>query len=436
MRSAVSNAKPISARIPLVYPKPLVVLAFESSADDSSASIVSCPSPASPLDPSIGTNHRLLSLSTLSQHSLNSIYGGIHPLEAQVAHSTNIPRALTLCLQDAKQTHGLTWDDIDAVAYTRGPGMRGCLSVGEGAARGLAAGLGKKLVGVHHMQAHALTPLLTSGSSSPKFPFLILLLSGGHTQLVLAEGLFKFKILLDTLDSKIGDVFEKSARLLSLPSSALKAPGAILEHYAFLPALAPYDTHPLPPNLLPIPLTTGKTKNILAWSFAGMFASFQTAIEDAKTKHCHREWAEPDRRAFARLIQSAITTHLLTKLAQRIAFLPSDVREQLGGIVISGGVASNAYIRSQLHEFVKRENGPFPFPSSPETRKIFYPPLHLCTDNAAMIAHTALIRLQTGLKSDPDNLKLRAKWSLEDMYDDVLDEAYSFKGAREIGMGL
>ncbi|WVQ90275.1 hypothetical protein IAS59_004052 [Cryptococcus gattii] len=434
MRSAVSNAKPISARIPLLYPKPLVVLAFESSADDSSASIVSCPSPASPLDPSIGTNHRLLSLSTLSQHSLNSIYGGIHPLEAQVAHSTNIPRALTLCLQDAKQTNGLTWDDIDAVAYTRGPGMRGCLSVGEGAARGLAAGLGKKLVGVHHMQAHALTPLLTSGTSSPKFPFLILLLSGGHTQLVLAEGLFKFKILLDTLDSKIGDVFEKSARLLSLPSSTLKAPGAILEYYASLPPLTPYDTHPLPPNLLPIPLTTGKTKNILAWSFAGMFASFQTAIEHAK--RC-RAWDEPDRRAFAHLIQTALTTHLLTKLAQRIALLPSDVREQLGGIVISGGVASNAYIRSQLDEFVKREkNGPFPVPSSPETRKIFYPPLHLCTDNAAMIAHTALIRLQTGLKTDPDNLKLRAKWSLEDMYDDVPDEAYSFKGAREMGMGL
>ncbi|KAE8543723.1 hypothetical protein D1P53_000439 [Cryptococcus gattii VGV] len=412
MRSAVSNAKPISARIPLVYPKPLVVLAFESSADDSSASIVSCPSPASPYDQSIGTNHRLLSLSTLSQHSLNSIYGGIHPLEAQVAHSTNVPRALTLCLQDAKQTHGLTWDDIDAVAYTRGPGMRGCLSVGEGAARGLAAGLGKKL------QAHALTPLLTSGSPSPKFPFLILLLSGGHTQLVLAEGL---------------DVFEKSARLLSLPSSTLKAPGAILEHYASLPPLAPYDTHPLPPNLLPIPLTTGDSKNILAWSFAGMFASFQTAIEQAK--RC-RAWDEPDRRAFAHLIQTALTTHLLTKLAQRIALLPSDVREQLGGIVVSGGVASNAYIRSQLDEFVKRQNGPFPAPSSPETRKIFYPPLHLCTDNAAMIAHTALIRLQTGLKSDPDNLKLRAKWSLEDMYDDVPDEAYSFKGAREIGMGL
>lgn len=104
--------------------------------------------------------------------------------------------------------------------------------------------------------------------------------------------------------------------------------------------------------------------------------------------------------------------------------------------MISGGVASNAYIRSQLHEFVKRENGPFPAPNAPETKKIFYPPLHLCTDNAAMIAHTALIRLQTGLKSDPDNLKLRAKWSLEDMYDDVPEEAYSFKGAREINMGL
>lgn len=101
-------------------------------------------------------------------------------------------------------------------------------------------------------------------------------------------------------------------------------------------------------------------------------------------------------------------------------------------MVVSGGVASNAYIRSQLEQLVKDENGLFPAGA----RNLYYPPRHLCTDNAAMIAHTALIRLQAGLKSDPDDLQLRAKWSLEDMYDDVPDEAYLFKGAREIGMGL
>ncbi|OWZ61737.1 hypothetical protein AYX15_06083 [Cryptococcus neoformans] len=215
MHLSLPKPRPVPPRIPLLHPKPLVVLAFESSADDSSASIVSCTAPSSAsivscpapsLDTSLGTNHRLLALSTLAQHPLNSIYGGIHPLHAQISHATNIPRALTLCLQHAKHAHGLAWDDIDAVAYTRGPGMKGCLGVGQDAARALAAGLGKRLVGVHHMQAHALTPLLTA-PAAPKFPFLILLLSGGHTQLVLAEGLFKFKILLDTLDSKIGQVF-------------------------------------------------------------------------------------------------------------------------------------------------------------------------------------------------------------------------------------
>ncbi|EAL20130.1 hypothetical protein CNBF4560 [Cryptococcus deneoformans B-3501A] len=307
--------------------------------------------------------------------------------------------------------------------------MPGCLSVGQGTARALAAALGKRLVGVHHMQAHALTPLLTS-AAAPEFPFLILLLSGGHTQLVLAKGLFKFKILLDTLDSKIGDVFEKSARLLALPSGP-KAPGAILEHYASLPALPPYDTHPLPASqLIPIPLTTLHAKNTLAWSFAGMLAALQRAVHDRRQRQ--PAWDEPDRRAFANLVQTALTTHLLTKLAQRIALLPPDTRAQLSGIVVSGGVASNAYIRSQLDRLVKTENGLFP----PAGKNLYYPPLHLCTDNAAMIAHTALIRLQTGLRSDPDDLKLRAKWSLEDMYDDVPEEAYMVKGAKEVGMGL
>ncbi|AFR96290.2 O-sialoglycoprotein endopeptidase [Cryptococcus neoformans C23] len=309
--------------------------------------------------------------------------------------------------------------------------MKGCLGVGQDAARALAAGLGKRLVGVHHMQAHALTPLLTA-PAAPKFPFLILLLSGGHTQLVLAEGLFKFKILLDTLDSKIGDVFEKSARLLSLPTSLPpsppQAPGAILEHYAALPPLPPYDTHPLPASqLIPIPLTTLRAKHTLAWSFAGMLASLQRAVHARQPT-----WAEPDRRAFSNLFQTALTTHLLTKLSQRIALLPPETRHQLGGMVVSGGVASNAYIRSQLEQLVKDENGLFPAGA----RNLYYPPRHLCTDNAAMIAHTALIRLQAGLKSDPDDLQLRAKWSLEDMYDDVPEEAYLFKGARETGMGL
>ncbi|UOH81753.1 hypothetical protein LQV05_004433 [Cryptococcus neoformans] len=396
MHLPLPKPRPVPPRIPLLHPKPLVVLAFESSADDSSASIVSCPAPSLSTPP-LGTNHRLLALSTLAQHPLNSIYGGIHPLHAQISHATNIPRALALCLQHAKHAHGLAWDDIDAVAYTRGPGMKGCLGVGQDAARALAAGLEKGLVGVHHMQAHALTPLLTA-PAAPKFP----------------------------------DVFEKSARLLSLPTSLPpsppQAPGAILEHYAALPPLPPYDTHPLPASqLIPIPLTTLRAKHTLAWSFAGMLASLQRAVHARKPT-----WDEPDRRAFSSLFQTALTTHLLTKLSQRIALLPPETRHQLGGMVVSGGVASNAYIRSQLERLVKDENGLFPAGA----RNLYYPPRHLCTDNAAMIAHTALIRLQAGLKSDPDDLQLRAKWSLEDMYDDVPEEAYLFKGAREIGMGL
>lgn len=447
---------------PVSSPRPLLVLALESSADDSSASIVAAPAPAPPR-PAIGTGHRLLSLSTLSQHALNSIYGGIHPLHAQVSHSTNIPRALARCLQHAKHEHGVGWDDIDAVAYTRGPGMPGCLSVGQGTARALAAALGKRLVGVHHMvrpvplRARSLLAASPRAHTPPHLgrrpripiphppPLRRTYPTRPGQRPVQIQNLARYTRLQNrvrpcdhtfrstadpTPDAGSSDVFEKSARLLALPSGP-KAPGAILEHYASLPALPPYDTHPLPASqLIPIPLTTLHAKNTLAWSFAGMLAALQRAVHDRRQRQ--PAWDEPDRRAFANLVQTALTTHLLTKLAQRIALLPPDTRAQLSGIVVSGGVASNAYIRSQLDRLVKSENGLFP----PAGKNLYYPPLHLCTDNAAMIAHTALIRLQTGLRSDPDDLKLRAKWSLEDMYDDVPEEAYMVKGAKEVGMGL
>ncbi|WVQ62499.1 uncharacterized protein L199_000640 [Kwoniella botswanensis] len=387
-----SSVQPLIRSSPSTSTKPLLVLGIESSADDSSASIVS-------------SNRQILSLVTISQHSENSLYGGIHPLVAQSSHNKNIPLAIERCLRQS----GKSISDIDAIAYTRGPGMRGCLTVGEMAAKGLAAGLGKRLVGVHHMQAHALTPLLTE-PNPPKFPFLILLVSGGHTQLVLAESQDKFRILLDTLDSKIGDVFEKAARLIQLPTSPTKSPGAILESYASSPFLPPYDQTPLPP--LPIPLSTNDTRDKAAFSFAGILSSLQRRIPSDTVL------SESDKKEYSRVFQVAAVRHLVFKLKQTIVGLSHGGIGGLGGLVISGGVASNLYLRQRLQEMLYEIQGER---EDKTMMELYYPPISLCTDNAAMIAWTAILRIQNekGFVSDPYDLPVRPKWSLEDLYDDV-----------------
>ncbi|WWC58296.1 uncharacterized protein I303_100836 [Kwoniella dejecticola CBS 10117] len=403
------SAVPIRLRYTHQIAKPLLVLGIESSADDSSASIVS-------------SSRENLSLVTISQHSENSAYGGIHPLVAQSSHNKNVPLAIQRCIRQA----GVTIDDIDAIAYTRGPGMRGCLMVGEMAAKGLAAGSGKRLIGVHHMQAHALTPLLTE-RDPPKFPFLILLVSGGHTQLVLAKSQDQFEILLDTLDSKIGDVFEKAARALNLPHSATKSPGAILEEYATQPPLPPYDTTPLP--ALPIPLSVGEAVHKRAFSFAGILSSLQRRISQLPTRGTETDvgLTEGDQRDFSRILQQAVVGHLVFKLRQTIEFilnkdLETPGKEKLGGLVVSGGVASNLHLRTQLENMLQEVSGGSGRPRGEGEGgiRLFYPPISLCTDNAAMIAWTAILRLQAdSLLNDPYDLPVRPKWSLEDLYDDV-----------------
>ncbi|WVQ93696.1 hypothetical protein IAU59_000772 [Kwoniella sp. CBS 9459] len=398
-----------------VQGKPLVVLGIESSADDSSASIVT-------------SDRKILSLVTISQHAQNSKYGGIHPLAAQAAQVKNVPLSIAGSLKEA----GMEMTDVDAVAYTRGPGMRGCLSIGEMAAKGLAAGTGKKLVGVHHMQAHALTPLLTE-PNPPPFPFLILLVSGGHTQLVLAESTDDFRILLDTLDSKIGDAFEKAARVIQLPAHPTRSPGSILESYASAPPLPPYDTKPH--QALPIPLSTNTAAQTQAFSFAGILSSLQRTISKIRPPYESSATSQPieaagscgnaepvlresDQRELSRIFQNAAVAHLTLKLEQALNNMDPYIRSRLGGLVVSGGVASNSYIREQLKVMLSRMRRAGSTVAGKEI-ELFYPPIQLCTDNAAMIAWTAILRLQAGLETDPYDLPLRPKWSLEDLYDDI-----------------
>jgi N6-L-threonylcarbamoyladenine synthase len=194
--------------------KPLVLLGLESSADDSCVSLclvettpthaqrdILCFGPIyHRIQASIVTSdRRILANVVLKQEALLEQYGGIHPLHAQHSHARNIPIAIQQVLREAK----LTLKDLDGIAFTRGPGMAGCLQTCAASAKALAAATGLPLIGVHHMQAHALTPFLTE-PEPPQFPFLTLLLSGGHTLLLLARSETSFEILATTHDESIG----------------------------------------------------------------------------------------------------------------------------------------------------------------------------------------------------------------------------------------
>lgn len=194
----------------LATARPRILLGIESSCDDSCASVVT-------------SDRKILSSVVLKQDHADT--EGIHPLHAARGHHTNVPLAIARALKEAD----VPASELDGIAVTQGPGMPGCLAVGMAAGKTLSTVLSKPIVYVHHMRAHALTPLLTE-DSPPTFPFLTLLVSGGHTLLVLAHTLDRFQVLATTLDDSVGNTFDKFARGLELGWQS--APGALVEKLA------------------------------------------------------------------------------------------------------------------------------------------------------------------------------------------------------------
>jgi N6-L-threonylcarbamoyladenine synthase len=270
--------------------------------------------------------------------------------------------------------------------------MTGCLGVASSAAKTLAAALNKPLVGVHHMQAHALTPTLTSAPNPPTFPFLTLLVSGGHTLLVLVSSVSQFRILATTLDESIGRVFDKVSRMLALPWSA-KGPGASLEEFV---AASPVndDLAPLMPRTMP---------GVLSFSFAGLHSAVERFVTargggaalDLSSKH-----------AIASAFQKAAVGQLENKVMLALKWC----RDQGLGVrhlVVSGGVASNSYLRDRLINASRQD------PVS-----LVFPPPGLCTDNAVMIGWASMHRF---LSEDTDeySILIRPKWSIDDSAEDI-----------------
>jgi N6-L-threonylcarbamoyladenine synthase len=320
------------------------ILGIESSCDETGVALVEFNAQEPP---------RLRAHALHSQVEMHQAYGGVVP---ELASRDHIRRVIPLAEQ-VMQEAGATLADIDHVAYTRGPGLAGALLVGAGVACALAAALGRPAIGVHHLEGHLLSPFLSN--DPPEFPFVALLVSGGHTQLMRVEDAGRYELLGETIDDAAGEAFDKSAKLLGLGY-----PGG--------PALARMAEFG-DPNAFTLPRPLLHSGN-LDFSFAGLKTAVRTQVMKLGTNVC-----EQDKANIAAATQQAIVDVLVRKSLQALRDTDGD------RLVVAGGVGANARLRAQLNaECAKRQI------------RVHYPELALCTDNGAMIALAAAMRLQRG----------------------------------------
>ncbi|HKA43501.1 MAG TPA: tRNA (adenosine(37)-N6)-threonylcarbamoyltransferase complex transferase subunit TsaD [Burkholderiales bacterium] len=316
----------------------------------------------------------LLGHAVFSQADLHAAYGGVVP---ELASRDHIRRLLPLTRGLLERT-GRSSAEIAAVAYTEGPGLAGALLVGASVAHGLAYALGIPALGIHHLEAHLLSPLLCR--PAPDFPFVALLVSGGHTQLMRVAGVGDYALLGETLDDAAGEAFDKSAKLLGLGY-----PGG--------PALARLAAHGRAGRFrLPRPMIASGD---LDFSFSGL----KTAVLTVAKEQALDESARAD---LAAEIETAIVEVLAVKALAALE------RTGLRRLVIAGGVGANLTLRARLTT-AARQHG----------YSVFYPDLEFCTDNGAMIAFAAAMRLQrdpslvTRRPAPAAGYTVRPRWDLE-----------------------
>ncbi|CAE6434753.1 unnamed protein product [Rhizoctonia solani] len=355
------------------------VLAFETSADDTGVAIID------------GTD--ILSNVVIKQHAEHAQFRGIHPQVAIKAHDKNLPLALSMALEQSR----ITMSSIDGIAFTRGPGMPGCLSIGAVAARALAAALNKPLVGVHHMQAHALTALYTS-RPAPQFPFLTLLVSGGHTLLLFARSRSNFTILATTDDESVGNAFDRVARLLDIPWSNEHSAGASLERFAQGASKSDIQFS------IPSP---GK----LVFSYSGLVSAVRSYI--LKRSDPNMVVQLPDIRSNPAVKHPPTPERELVRERMRltVAGMTLDERQV---IAASFQKAAIGQLEEKLKLGLKKLRSIVEGLETESKPTLVFPPPHLCTDNAVMIAWTSLERFMT---KDYDKLDIQVRpiWSIEDL---------------------
>ena len=340
----------------------LLILGIESSCDETGVALVRSTGNAVPT---------LLSHALHSQIEMHQAYGGVVP---ELASRDHIRRVLPLATQVLTES-GQSLADVDVVAYTRGPGLAGALLVGAGVACALGAALNKPVLGVHHLEGHLLSPFLSA--DPPEFPFVALLVSGGHTQLMRVDGVGRYEILGETIDDAAGEAFDKSAKLMGLGYPG----GPALSRLAEQGDAAAFK--------LPRPLLHSGN---LDFSFAGLKTAVLT---QAKKLGDELEARKAD---LAASTEAAIVEVLVKKT------LAALLQTGLKRVVVAGGVGANRHLRAQLNAACAAAKV-----------RVHYPELHLCTDNGAMIAMAAAMRLQAGQQQANTDyaFDVKPRWPLD-----------------------
>ena len=313
----------------------------------------------------------LLAHGLYSQIDLHRAYGGVVPELASRDHIKKLLPLVSQVMEDANTAS----DDLDAVAYTAGPGLVGALMVGMSVGQSLAYGWGVKSVPVHHMEAHLLAPMLEA--TPPSYPFVALLVSGGHSQLVDVAAVGQYELLGDTLDDAAGEAFDKAAKMLGLPY-----PGG--PHLAQLALKGDPKAYAFPRPMLNRPG--------LDFSFSGLKTFTLTTIEAAKAEG---RWSEQEQANIAACFQAAVVDTLVAKCVRAI--------KQTGRktLVIAGGVSANTQLREQLPKKLATLGA-----------SVFYPSPAFCTDNGAMVAVAGMQRLK--LKQTQGlGFEAKARWPLD-----------------------
>jgi len=335
----------------------MLVLGIESSCDETGVALY---------DSARG----LLADAVHSQVAMHEAYGGVVPELASRDHIRRLAPLFERVLAES----GTAKHDIDAIAYTAGPGLAGALLTGASFATALAVALGVPALPIHHLEGHLLSPLL--GANPPDFPFIALLVSGGHTQIMRVDGVGRYALMGETLDDAIGEAFDKTAQLLGLGY-----PGG--------PALARLAETGVPGRFkLPRPMLTSGD---FMFSFSGLKTAVLTIVRE-------RALSAQEKADLAAEFQEAATEVVAAKA------LAACRAAGLATLVVAGGVGANQRLRARLTEEAKRQGV-----------RVCYPALALCTDNGAMIAFAGALRMQAGLaERAPANgaFAVRPRWPL------------------------
>ena len=336
------------------------ILAIETSCDETAVAILS-------------EEYGLLANHVYSQVAMHKEYGGVVPELASRDHI----RKLTPLIQQSLSSCKLSLQkDIDAIAYTSGPGLMGALLVGASVARSLAWAMNIPAIGIHHMEAHLLAPQLEQ--QSPPYPYVALLVSGGHTLLVKVKAVSDYEILGESIDDAVGEAFDKVAQMLNLdypggPAIQRLAKNGDAKRFSF-----------------PRPMTS---RPGLDFSFSGLKTHVLNTLKNLPNVN------DQDRADIARAFEDAVVDTLVIKSLRALEMTHTS------SLVVAGGVGANQKLRQRLQTKLKKNNA-----------AVFYPAPDLCTDNAAMVAHVGMLKLKNReleTKNDSLSIVVRPRWSLD-----------------------